>query len=82
MADQRYQIRVQGHLDPSWSSWFADFAITNEAGGEAVLAGVLIDQTALHGLLAKIRDLGLPLLSVNQLTADGRRDLHETHYQA
>ena len=54
--------------------------MTNEVG-EAVLAGVLIDQTALHGLLAKIRDLGLPLLSVNQITTDGQQELHGTRHQ-
>jgi hypothetical protein len=60
-----YDIRVQGHLDPSWSSWFAGLTITNEVEGEAILSGMVVDQTALHSVLARIRDLGLPLLSVN-----------------
>lgn len=62
---QEYLIRVKGHLDPQWSAWFDDLAITNEANGEAVLAGRIVDQAALYGVLIKVRDLGLPLLSVN-----------------
>ncbi len=59
-----YVIRVKGNLAHHWSSWFADMAIANEPNGEAVLTGCLVDQSALHGILAKVRDLGLPLLSV------------------
>jgi hypothetical protein len=59
-----YQIRVQGHLQDHWSAWFDGMTIINEPNGEAVLAGPLVDQAALHGLLIKIRDLGLPLLAV------------------
>ena len=55
---------MKGHLDPSWSDWFDGLDVTNEAGGSAVLEGLLADQAALHGLLARIRDLGLSLLSV------------------
>jgi len=60
-----YWIRVKGHLDPSWSAWFDDLTITNEDNGEAVLAGSIVDQAALHGLLIKVRDLGLALIAVN-----------------
>ncbi len=60
----RYQIRVQGHLDDAWSAWFDGLTITNGANGEALLAGPVPDQAALHGLIVKIRDLGLPLIAV------------------
>jgi hypothetical protein len=63
MADD-YTIRVRGHLDHSWSDWFDGLVIHNEANGDAVLVGLIADQAALHGVLAKIRDLGLPLLAV------------------
>jgi len=61
-----YQIRVKGQLDSHWSAWFDSMTITNEPDGEALLVGPLVDQAALHGLLIKIRDLGLPLLAVAQ----------------
>ena len=64
---ERYQIRVKGHLDSHWSAWFDGMAVSNEAGGEALLSGVIADQAALHGLLAKVRDLNLPLLAVTRL---------------
>ena len=60
-----YQIRVEGHLDNSWSEWLDGLTITHEEGGTTVLTGPVVDQPALHGLLVKIRDLGLPLVSVN-----------------
>jgi hypothetical protein len=69
-----YQIRVQGHLQDHWSAWFDGMTIINEPNGEAVLAGPLVDQAALHGLLIKIRDLGLPLLAVARQRA-GRTHL-------
>ena len=59
-----YCITVKGHLDGHWSEWFDNMTITNTANGEAVLCGPLPDQAALHGVLIKIRDLGLPLLAV------------------
>ncbi len=64
-----YHIRVQGHLDATWAAWFEPLTITNAANGEAVLAGEVADQSALHGLLIKIRDLGLPLIAVHPATA-------------
>ena len=61
-----YQIRVRGALDPSWSEWFGDLAITHDADGDSTLIGPVTDQTALYGLLARARDLGLTLLAVQQ----------------
>ncbi len=58
-----YQIRVRGQLDPRWSDWFDEFAITNQAG-DSLLTGAVPDQAALHGVLARIRDLGLTLVSI------------------
>ena len=69
MADY-YNIRVRGHLDQSWSDWFEGLVISNESNGDAVLAGSIVDQAALHGLLARVRDLGLPLLAVIQIETD------------
>jgi hypothetical protein len=60
-----YEIRLKGHLDDRWAIWFGDMVITLEENGDSVLTGPLIDQAALHGLLKKVRDLGIPLLSVN-----------------
>jgi hypothetical protein len=64
-----YEIRVKGHLDPRWSEWFDGLEITNLENGEALLSGEIVDQAALHGVLAKVRDLGLPLVAVSVLTA-------------
>jgi len=62
-----YEIRVRGNLEPKWSDWFDGFAITSVADDETTLVGPVVDQAALHGMLHKIRDLGLPLLSVRWL---------------
>ena len=62
-----YQIKVKGNLDQKWSEWFDGFTITAQADGITLLTGPVADQTALHGLLVKIRDLGLPLLSVKRV---------------
>ena len=62
-----YQIRIKGHLNSSWSEWFEGLSMTHEEDGTTVLTGPVADQPALHGLLVKIRDLGLPLVSVNAL---------------
>jgi hypothetical protein len=64
MAYDVYRITIKGHLDPEWSDWFDGLTITPVGNGETILTGPLIDQTALHGVLIKIRDLGLPLLSL------------------
>jgi len=61
-----YQITILGHLDSTWSEWFDGLTITQVDNGETILTGPLADQTALHGVLIKIRDLGLPLLSLTR----------------
>ena len=68
-----YQITVKGHLDSQWSAWFDNMMISHEANGEAVLRGPLADQSALYGVLAKVRDLGLPLLAVTLVATDEMR---------
>ena len=60
-----YQIRIKGHLSPQWTDWFEGLTINLEESGVTLLTGALVDQAALHGILKKIRDLGMPLLSVN-----------------
>jgi hypothetical protein len=62
----RYEIRVKGVLDRGWSAWFDGLEITSDERGQTTLAGPIADQAALHGLLAKIRDLGLELLEVRR----------------
>jgi hypothetical protein len=62
-----YQIRLQGHLDRNWTDWFGDVTITLEEGGETLLTCTVADQAALYGLLRKVRDLGLPLISVTRV---------------
>lgn len=62
-----YEIRIAGHLSPQWADWFEGLTITPEENGNTLLSGPVTDQAALHGLLKKVRDLGLPLLSVNQV---------------
>jgi hypothetical protein len=66
MKKQRYEIRVEGHLNADWSDWLAGLAVRQEANGETILSG-LLDQAALHGVLAKIRDLGLTLVAVQRV---------------
>jgi hypothetical protein len=62
-----YQIRIKGHLGHQWTGWFEGMTITLEEDGDTLLTGPVIDQAALHGLLKKVRDLGLPLISINQV---------------
>ena len=64
-APAHYELRVQGHLDEHWSAWFGGLALIREDDGTTTLRATVTDQAELHGLLAKIRDLGVPLLSVN-----------------
>jgi hypothetical protein len=68
-----YQIRLKGHLDHEWTDWFEGLTITPEQDGDTLLTGVVVDQAALHGLLKKVRDAGMPLVSVRQAPLD------ETH---
>jgi hypothetical protein len=63
-----YEIRLQARLDPRWSVWFDGLDLRTDTDGTAVLYGQVTDQAALHGLLARVRDLGLPLISVTQVT--------------
>jgi hypothetical protein len=68
-----YQIRIKGHLSPQWEQWFEGLTITPGKDGDTLLAGPVMDQAALHGILKKVRDLGLLLLSVNSVES-GPRD--------
>jgi hypothetical protein len=68
-----YEIRVKGHLDPRWSEWFDGLQITNEPNGEALLSGYIADQAALHGALARVRDLNLELISVTTVGSDQQK---------
>ena len=62
-----YEIRLKGHLGSQWADWFSGLSLTLEDNGETVLTGPLADQSALHGVLKKVRDLGMPLLAVNRI---------------
>lgn len=64
-----YQIRLKGHLSRQWKDWFEGLTITLEENGNTLLTGPVVDQAALHGLLKKVRDLGMPLLSLNSVGA-------------
>jgi hypothetical protein len=82
-----YQIRIKGHLGSQWTDWFEGLTITLEEDGDTLLTGPVIDQAALHGLLKKVRDLGLPLISVSLLNparqirhiSSRQEQLNETH---
>lgn len=65
-----YQIRIKGHLGGHWMDWFEGLTITLEDNGDTFLTGQVADQPALHGLLKKVRDLGMPLVSVNRIKPD------------
>jgi hypothetical protein len=73
--DQPWQceFRIQGHLDDRWAGWFEGLTISREDNGDTLLTGPVVDQAALHGLIKKVRDLGLPLVSVNR-TEPGQAD--------
>jgi hypothetical protein len=68
------RITIEGHLDATWSEWFDGLTITNQENGTAILTGPIVDQAALHGVLAKIRDLGMPLTEVH---CDGLSGSHD-----
>lgn len=63
----QYEIRLQGHLGPRWAAWFDGLDLTTDDDGTTVLRGTVVDQAALHGLLHKLRDVGLPLVSLTQV---------------
>jgi hypothetical protein len=65
-----YHLRVKGHLRPEWAEWFDGMTITQETNGDTTLSGLVADQPALHGLLVKVRDLGLVLVSVDRVEPD------------
>ncbi len=69
-----YQIRVKGHLDPTWSSWFEDLTITHDADGNTTLRGLVVDPASLYGLIGRARDLGLTLLTVTPWDASEHDD--------
>jgi hypothetical protein len=72
-----YQIRLKGHLDDQWADWFGGLAITLEENGDTLLTGPVVDQAALFGLLKKVRDLGLPLVSIDCVDP-GKQDKSKT----
>ncbi len=65
-----YEIRIKGHLDARWAARFEGMTLTLEGNGDTLLAGMVVDQAALHGLLRKVRDLGMPLISVTTIRPD------------
>ena len=69
-----YEIRLKGHLDQHWSDWFGGLEITYDSDDNTVLHGPLVDQAALHGVLNKVRDLGVPLLAVCRVAVNGSQD--------
>jgi hypothetical protein len=73
-----YQIRIKGHLDGQWMDWFENATITLEEDGNTLLTCTVVDQAALHGLLKKIRDLGMPLLSVNRIVSNPKSNNSST----
>jgi hypothetical protein len=62
-----YEIRIKGHLDARWAAWFDGLSFTHESDGTTVIHGSVVDQAALHGVLTRVRDLGLPLIAVTQI---------------
>ena len=65
-----YEIRIQGHLNYQWAEWFGVLTVKLEENGDTLLTGTVVDQSALHGLLRKVRDLGMPLISINRIEPD------------
>jgi hypothetical protein len=65
--NKTYEIKLKGHLNESWADWFDEMSFTHQTDGTTTLTGEIVDQSALHGVLKKVRDLGLPLISVNQV---------------
>src|SRR5438128_10549877 len=77
-----YQIRIKGHLGRQWTDWFGGLTITLEDNGDTLLTGSVVDQAALHGVLRKVRDVGMPLLSVIRVKPGEAEasDVNETHH--
>ena len=73
-APVRYEIRVKGHLDGRWAAWFDGLALSHGSDGTTVLRGPVADQAALHGLLSRVRDLGLPLIAVTQVDPNSEKE--------
>lgn len=73
---QHYEIRVKGRLGPRWTAWFDGLSLTNEDDGTTVIRGPVVDQAALHGLLHKLRDVGIALVSLTQLPPDAPTEPH------
>ncbi|GAB5426391.1 MAG: hypothetical protein Crog4KO_35380 [Crocinitomicaceae bacterium] len=65
-APSHYQIKIKGQLSTDWSDWFSGLALSHDDNGNTILSGEVVDQSALHGLLKRIRDMGLELVSINQ----------------
>jgi hypothetical protein len=72
VAIVQYEIRVTGHLDTRWAAWFDGLSLTRADDGITVIRGPIVDQAALHGVLHKLRDIGVPLISVTQLRSEGK----------
>jgi hypothetical protein len=70
-----YQIRIKGHLERQWTDWFGGLTITLEDNGDTILSGPVVDQAALHGLLRKVRDLGMTLVSVSAVKPGQEEEL-------
>ena len=66
----RYEIRLKGHLDNRWATWFDGLTLTTCSDGTTTIRGLVVDQSALHGMLQRVRDLGLPLISVTRVAPD------------
>jgi hypothetical protein len=69
-STMRYEIRVKGHLEARWAAWFDGLTLTTESDGTTTIAGPVVDQAALHGLLQRLRDVAVPLVSVTQIHPD------------
>jgi hypothetical protein len=82
VSAQHYEIRVSGHLGSRWSAWFDGMTLTPDNDGTSVISGFVVDQAALHGLLQKLRDLGIPLISLTPLAPETAAEHpHETRKQ-
>jgi hypothetical protein len=76
---RHYRIRIEGHLGPRWSVWFDGLDLTSEDDGTTVISGSVVDQAALHGLLQKVRDVGVPLLSLTEIPPDAAAPRTPSH---